>query len=433
MRYLTKFKSSSVGLATRLIHGQLLVGCFLFSSALAQTDSADETEMDDRAAELDELEIDVEGSIGDAEEQRRWELDGDLRVGYVYAGEDLQDVVFRETDLLRTRWRIRGTLGITSGLRVRARVAGLCSTKDCEPDFILQPNLPNPASIEDGQITIDSMYLQWFRTDRFDIAVGRMETKFVARGGVFSKSLDRNDSNNLRINWTDGLHARYQAANGWQSNFIVQYNDEEGASNIRRDPLDFAASNSRRSYFLAFQNVEPKRRMIQRALDVSYLPASLVVDETGSQLREDYWGVVARVAWRWPVRSDDWRLRLSSELAYASNTQTKQMAGIVGEGSADGLAWNMTASIMDFRPGHSIGVNYARTGAGWLLSPQYADNEELFEIRYMWRPTSRLSVDVRGRWRDELEPLLTPNPARDRFDFYARLTWSFDIANFGHL
>ena len=55
------------------------------------------------------------------------------------------------------------------------------------------------------------MFLQWFRSDRFDVAMGRMETKLVARGGVYAKSLGRNDSNNLRVNWTDGLHRTYKA------------------------------------------------------------------------------------------------------------------------------------------------------------------------------------------------------------------------------
>jgi hypothetical protein len=106
-------------------------------------------------------------------------------------------------------------------------------------------------------------------------------------------------------------------------------------------------------------------------------------------------------------------------------TPTKFAAGIVGAGDAGGLAWNMTVSIMDFLPQHSIGVNYARTEAGWLISPQYTDNEQLLELRYMWRPTDRLTLDVRGRWRDELVQRVLAEPRRDPFDFYARITWSF--------
>jgi len=367
---------------------------------------------------LDEVDIDVQGSLDDIDERRGFALEGDLRLGYILDGEDLQDVEFGVTDVLRARWRVSSTWGLLSGLRARARVSGICSTEDCSPEFILQPYIPTRASIEDGQVTIDSLFLQWFKSNRFDLAVGRMETKFVARGGVFAKSLDRNDSNNLRVNWTDGLHADYKAKNGWKTSLIVQYNDNDGASNVRREPLDFSSNESRLSYFLAFENLEPKRRMIQRAFDVSYLPASLAHD--------DYWGFVARIAARWPVRSDSWRLRMSSELGYAPTTPTREEAGIEGSGDTDGLAWNMTASVVDFLPSHSIGINYARTAGGWLLSPQYADNEELFEIRYMWRPTNRLTLDIRGRWRYELRQRIVEDPGRRRFDFYTRFTWTFE-------
>ena len=81
---------------------------------------------------------------------------------------------------------------------------------------------------------------------------------------------------------------------------------------------------------------------------------------------------------------------------------------------------------MDFQPGHSIGVKYARAGAGWLLSPQFRPNEELFEIRYMWRPAGLPFVEIRVRWREDLEPIGTLQK-REEFDMYIRLTWAFTI------
>ncbi len=407
-----------------------VLGCCFAEASLAEQPDEDEQIITDFDQELGEQEIDVQGSIEDAVEVRGFRLDGDLRLGYVFAGEDLQDVSFGETDILRARWRVKSSWGIASGLRASLRLAGLCSTEDCTPDFILQPELPTRASIKDGQVTVDALFLQWFRSDRFDVAVGRIETKFVARGGVFSKSLDRNDSNNLRVNWTDGIHSTFKAKNGWESHLILQYNSSDGPSNVRRDPLDFSAGKSRVSTFLGFENLQARRGLIQRALDITYMPASLLADgQSGGQV-DDYWAFVARAAARWPLRSDSWRLRFSSEIGYAPNTPTKSAAGVVGTGDADGLAWNVTASIMDFLPDHSIGLNYAITEAGWLISPQYADNERLYEIRYMWRPTNRLTLDTRGRWRDELHQRIVDDPGRDRFDFYARVTWSFEIRGF---
>jgi hypothetical protein len=378
--------------------------------------------------ELDEVEIDVEGSIGDADEKRQGlRVNGDLRTSYVYAGDDVRDVALGDTDVLRARWRIRSTFRIADNLRGGIRLAGICSTEGCDPDFVLQPDTPTQTSLDEGQITIDSLFLHWFRSDRFDVAVGRMETKFVARGGVYSKSLDRNNSNNLRINWTDGIHATLKARNGWESHVIAQYNSDDGRSSNSRPPLDFSSSESRVSYFFGFENLQSKRAIIQRAIDITYMPSSLLVDGQVAGPIEDYWGIVARTASRWPVRSEGWRIRLSSEVGYAPNTATKFASGIIGTGNADGFAWNVTASLMDFMPNHSIGINFAMTEAGWLLSPQYRDNERLMEVRYMWRPTNRLTVDIRGRWRDELHERIVANPDRDQFDFYARLTWSFDL------
>jgi len=117
--------------------------------------------------------------------------------------------------------------------------------------------------------------------------------------------------------------------------------------------------------------------------------------------------------------------RILKSILAAPKTPTKLASGIIGSGDAGGLAWNVTASIMDFLPSHSIGVNYAETEAGWLISPQYTDNERLLELRYMWRPTDHLTLDVRARWRDEMTQRIVEDPDRDRFDFYARFTWSF--------
>ena len=407
----------------------MFVCCFADHSA-AQLMDTNKSSFADFDEELGELDIDVEGSIGDPEERRGFGLDGDLRLGYVFAGDNIQDVVFGETDILRARWRIRSIWGIADRLRGAFRVAGICSSEDCDPDFILQPELPASASIKDGQITIDTLFLQWFRSDRFDIAVGRMETKFVARGGVFAKSLDRNDSNNLRVNWTDGLHSTFKAKNGWESHMVLQYNSKDGPSTVRRDPLDFSDSRSRVSYFYGLENLETNRLLVQRAIDITYLPSSLLSNGQLDSRLEDYLTIVARAASRWPVRSEGWRIRMSTEVGYASNTPTKTAAGIIGTGDADGLAWNITVSVMDFVPNHSIGINFAKTEAGWLLSPQYTDNERLFEVRYMWQPTDQLTLDVRGRWRDELRQQIIEEPDRDRFDFYARFTWSFNIREF---
>jgi hypothetical protein len=393
----------------------------------AQSVEAEASDSENFNEALDELSIDVAHSIGDAIERRGLSFDGDLRIGDIFVGDDIDNVRLGEAEAIRARWRIRSTWGITDRFRGVLRIAGLCSTSNCHPDFVVQPYIPTGASMKDGQITIDEFFLQSFRSERFNVAIGRMQAKFVARGGVFSKSLDQNDSNNLRINWTDGLHGTFKAKNGWESHMVLQYNSEDGPSTVRRNPLDFSDSGSRVSYLFGFESLQEKRRLVQRALDVNYFPSSLQINGQAGDRLEDYWAIVARLAGRWPVRSESWRFRLSGELGYAPNTQTLAASGITGMGDAGGLAWNVTASVMDFVPNHSVGINYAETEVGWLVSPQYNNNERLFEIRYVWRPAGRLTLDVRGRWRDRLRQRIIEDPDRDRFDFFIRFTWSFSI------
>jgi len=85
----------------------------------------------------------------------------------------------------------------------------------------------------------------------------------------------------------------------------------------------------------------------------------------------------------------------------------------------------VTASIMEFLPAHSIGINYGRTDPGWLLSPQYGSNEELYEIRYSWRRDAHFALDIRVRRRTDLEQRINTIRKREVHDFFVRFTWGF--------
>ncbi len=111
----------------------------------------------------------------------------------------------------------------------------------------------------------------------------------------------------------------------------------------------------------------------------------------------------------------------------APETPTKRASGIGSSGDSDGLGWAVTAALMNFRPGHSIGFNYGRMGAGWLLSPQYRQNEELSEIRYVWRYRENKTFEIRVRQRDELDQLLTAQNKRNDLDLFVRMTSRFTL------
>ena len=394
------------------------------------SDEPTETEIEEEEA----IESDSDGSLDDAMNSIdvRDKLEGvgisaDVRFGYFESEIDERDATSRTEDFFGGRWRIRTEVDLSTHVRVVGRIAGLCTTNDCDPNLVLEDSIPTTNGMTDGDITIDEAYLHWSRHDRFDLALGRLQTKFVARGGVFAKSLDRNDSNNINVNWTDGLHATFRGKNGWVPNLILQHNSSDGATNVRRGPLDFDDSGARVSYFLGIESLKRARFFLQRALDFSYLPKSLLKDGSLSGRREDYYGIVIRTANRWPERNEGIRLRIATELGYAPETQTKAAAGLVGDGDVDGLAWNVVLSLMDFKPNHSIGVNYGRVGAGWLLSPQFRQNESLAEIRYQWRKSRQLALDIRIRQRKELEQQALTVGKNEELDVFLRLTWGGTI------
>ena len=308
-------------------------------------------------------------------------------------------------------------------MQIGARVAGICTSADCSPEWILDTAIPAANGLAGGQISLDEAYLHIFRREQINFTLGRLQTRFVLRGGVFARSLDRNDSNNTNVTWTDGFHAKYQRREGWSTHFIIQRNVADGTGSIRRGPLDFDDKAARNTYFAGIENTTAMGPVVQRSLNVTYLPSSLLIDGTTSGPREDYWAIVGRLGARWPLGSEGTRLRTGLELGYAPETPTPAGAGI--DTDVDGLAWNVVVSVMGFRPTHNIGINFGRTGAGWLLSPQFRQNEESFEIRYQWRPRRFPVIDVRIRWREEIERQSGAQQKREVFDAFLRLTWQF--------
>jgi hypothetical protein len=378
-------------------------------------------------AEDDTPEVETESTVDGVEDRRGWSSEGDLRPIVDYFDRENRDGTSFNQERLGARLRLEVIAQPNRLFRLGARLAGVCFTSDCDVDFVMERATPASNGLEGGQFTFDELFVQWSRRARFDIAVGRLQTRFVLRGGVYAKSLDRNDSNNVNVTWTDGLQSTYRAKNGWNTHFVLQRNDADGTGSIRRGPLDFDDSSARSTYFVAFENRRRWGPIAQRNFDISYLPRSLLKDDDPDGRRVDYWGLVGRLVARHPNKREGLRLRAGLEMGYAPETATREASQLGGSGDVYGLAWDVVASAMDFAPGHSIGINYAQTGAGWYLSPQFRPNEELFEIRYQWRPSHFPLLEARVRWREEMEQRVGADQKRKVFDFYLRLTWEFDI------
>ena len=273
--------------------------------------------------DTDALSIDVEDSLDyDQSEARRFSFDGDLRVGYFSSRQDQRDGGTRDQDDLLARFRYGANYGLSDYARIKARVAMTCSDSDCDPNFdLFPPTTARPGATNRGDIVLDELYIDVFRREKFDFAVGRMQTRAATRGGVFISSLSRMTSSNVTINWTDGAALRYRPDNGWNSTVILQYNDSDGSSMLARAPLDFASSDSRVSAFYSVENRESWGPFTQRAIDVTYLPSALQASPSAGPDRENYWAVVGRLAARWPNKGSDGSFIVSGEIGYAPETQ----------------------------------------------------------------------------------------------------------------
>jgi hypothetical protein len=369
--------------------------------------------------------IDVEGSLDYRySEARRFSFDGDLRGGYFDSRIDLRDGGKAETDEFTLRVRYGANFGFNEHLRVRARLAAVCGTSACDPNIDISRIPANGSNINGGDIVVDELYLDLFKQDQIDVVIGRMQTRAVTRGGVFISSLTRLTSPNVAVNWTDGMAVKYVTESGWNSKVIVQYNDPDGSSTLARSPLDFSDDDSRVSYFYSLENRQLWGLITQRSFDLSYMPSALVISDGQDGPVVDYWNLVGRAASEWPVRSGPGSVIVSGELGYAPNTQTNASADLEGGGDVGGIAWHLEASWMNFQPGHSIGVNYGQSDAGWLISPVYRPNEVTAVLRYHWRPRQGVQLEVQGRWREDLEQLESAANKRQTFDWRLRLSWS---------
>lgn len=395
--------------------------------AQSETPALDETADDSVSGSYDDSTGSIEGAHDplDRLSYKGWQLSGDLRVGYSRSETDERDGEKATTSVWLGRARFGGDYKINDWLQFNSRLAVVCTDDECNPELSLDPSDTQVLTVDQGTITFDELYLHVFRRERFDFAVGRMQTKFVTRAGVYAKSLDQNNSNSFTINWTDGIHGAYHLPNESTIHFIAEYNDKEGASNVRRSPLDFTRSSARWGYFMAWESLKRRGPITQRGIDITYLPSALRTEGGISSPVDDYIGIVARVAAARPFGDKGRRWNVSGEIGYAPETPTLSALNIPGDDKADGLAWAVTASIMDLWPRHSIGLNYAHTDAGWLLSPQYQNGEELLEARYIWRKEKSFAVEVRARWREDLDQQIDQARKRDGVDFFVRATVGF--------
>jgi hypothetical protein len=114
------------------------------------------------------------------------------------------------------------------------------------------------------------------------------------------------------------------------------------------------------------------------------------------------------------------------EVGYAPNTPQQSALKLGGVERADGMAWQTSFNLLDILPNHSIGLVLGKADAGWLISPDFRENDRLAEIRYQWKINKSFSLESRLRERIELDKQTTAARRRDDTDYYLRLTYKFN-------
>ncbi len=349
---------------------------------------------------------------------------GDVRAGYFSLQRDDRDNSETSTDEARLRVRIGLKAKFSDQAEAKIRFAGRYSTLESNHEhFEVFSRITAGDGLRRGDSTIDEFYLKARPADNWEVKFGRMQTKYELMG-VAKKSLDRNDSPNVDITWTDGMHVTYKGNNGWRTHAIVQRNLSAGATQVRRSPLNFSDDGSRISYFIAMENTTSVGPIVQRALDVTLLPDALRKDGTANGRIDDYWAVVGRLAAQWPMQGSS-KFMLAGEFGYAPNTPTRAATSTGTSGDTDGYAGQLTFNFIDFRPGHSVGLVLGVAETGWLLSPDFRNNNTLVETRYKWKLAKNQAVEARLRRREDIDQLTTAAKKREDIDAYVRYTYKF--------
>jgi hypothetical protein len=356
-----------------------------------------------------------------------------VRPGYHGLWRTDRDGATSQHDDLRARVQLGAWWTLSPAWAVRARLAGRVSTDQDGMRFYVRDHVPATDGIRQGDATLDEAYVRWRPDDRLQLRVGRMQTSFEL-AGVPRKSLDRNDSPNTDVTWTDGVHASIRLGDGVRQHIVLQRNSRSGPTNVVRGPLDFSGPGSRVTVFTGLHLEGRWGPFIQREADFTYIPAVVPrwdpdapPDAPPDGHAGDYAAVVLRLAVEPPVAVLGGRVVLGTELGAATGTPARALlgTGTAADGRGDGRAMQLSASIMDMGGRHSVGVVHSRAGDGWLISPDIRDNNREVEARYYLRYASWGRLDMRFRHREDLYRRVAASQRRIDRDIYIRTTLRF--------
>lgn len=350
-------------------------------------------------------------------------INGDIRASLFSLHRDDRDGKETATHEIRVRPRVGLGAKFNKQWRMQVRFAGRYSTDGNKLHFEIFNSIPEENGLRHGDSTLDEIYAEYNSNNAWQMRVGRFQSVALLKG-VAEKSLDREDSPFTNITWTDGVQVRHNATNGWVTTAIAQYNDAQGATQVRRPPLNFRDDGSRLSYFVSVENTQKVGPLVQRTVDITWLPDALHSKGVGASTVHDYWGIVGRLAAQWPM-TESMKFMLSGEVGYAPIVPDRSAMNTGTSGSANGFATQVSLNFIDIVPQHSVGFAFGRVGDGWLLSPTFNNNVNQAEIRYKWVIDNKQTVEVRLRYNKDIRQHINMLQKREDIDYFLRYTYRF--------
>lgn len=330
-------------------------------------------------------------------------LVGDARLMY-YSGEtERGDGSADSEEGARLRLRFGAEGALSGQWRLRGRVAGRFGTERERSRIWLKAWAPTRGGLDEGDVTVDELFLRFLPAgDRGSVRIGRFQARF-ALNDLMGKSLDHRDSPSANVTWTDGIHWRHHLTDGWRWHSLARFNASRGSGAVTRGPLVFDHSGSGVTLFTGLQGTDGPGPVAEHMIGITWMPNTLATDGIAAPRREDYVTLTARALAEWPLGQRGMLARVGVEAGYAPNTPTGAAMGLESAGRTGGAAGQLSLGLNDFIPRHDVSVVYGRTDAGWLISPNFRENDELLELRYRWRVAPRMSLEARVRRREERE------------------------------
>lgn len=355
-----------------------------------------------------------------------WEFGGDLRGGFYASERDARDGGESSGESLRSRFRVFAQRELSDNWLFRGRLATWATTEGNDFSFKLDRYRATGTGTRPGEVHIDEFFFRW-KGDaaRNEVRIGRFLTNFNLPV-VPGKSLDRNDASNVGIGWTDGVHWQSELGQGWESHVIAQLNHRRGTGNTVRGPIDFSDSSSRLGAYLGLRSTDRWGPVSMRMLTLNWIPDALATHGVSDPRREDYLVMTAKAAAEWPMGGAGKRFVLAGEYGHAFNTPRESVM-LLGSPNddVDGDGYQVSANIFDFWPDHHLGVVYGHVESGWLISNDFRNNDDLYEIRYQHYFDPNMRMTVRFRIREEIERRVGAGQRQQDRDLYVRFNWKF--------